>query len=556
MEDTVLADLPDEVLLEVFSRLPLADAVTCALHVCAHWRRLFRFRAPWRGRTYEAPDEAQAEEAYLVARMLSTGRDLTLEAGNRFCLRATEDSVTVRWDIFQQEKFELLTAGSRVRSLSIPGDFLVWSNVTSLARCTPQLRSLTVDNGVTDWPSAELSDALARLLGSGLLAELRSLTVEGASSRGVEMDGPLLAACRGCPHLERLHLQWTERLGARGLAGLADLGDLRRLRVSSVATLPAVDFLPAGLEELELSRCHGVRLDGLAAGPALRRLVLDGCALEGERLVGAVGRLASLEEANLAGNRRLRDLSFLRPWVRLRTLDLADCDSFDGDTFGTLGFLGQLRSLNLCRCDLRNVSLDAVLGSLPQLEELVLSGTSVVGGQSCAASLPPGLAELHLSWCAWVDAAVVRELRHLGRLRALRLSRCGGVVGWQQLAADLLPHLPALERLDVSGVGGTAGDGVRDLSFLRHCPQLRALDVGENAGLPPAAYSDLRHASGLRHLDLHGSDLEGVPLQETVGRLSELETLTVYGCRGVRQEELQRLTAFLPKLSIKGKVRL
>lgn len=550
-----LPDLPDEVLLEVFSRLPLEDAVTCALHVCAHWRRLFGFRAPWRGRAYEAPDEAQAEEAYLVARLLSTGRDLTLEAGNCFRLRATESSVTVRWDIFQQEKFELLTAGDRVRSLSIPGDFLVWSNVTSLARCTPQLRSLTVDNGVTDWPSAELSDALSRLLGSGLVAELRSLTVEGASSRGVDMDAPLLAACRGCPRLERLHLQWTERLGARGLAGLAGLSALRTLRVSSVATLPALDFLPPGLEELELSRCRGVRPDGLAGGPALRRLALDGCAVEGEWLGAAARRLASLERADLSGNRRLHDLSFLRPWVNLRSLNLADCDSFDSAAFASLGFLTELRSLNLCRCDLRNVSPDAVLGSLPHLEELILSGTSVAGGESCVAGLPPGLAELHLSWCAWVDAGAVRALRHLRGLRALRLARCGAVVGWRRLAGDLLPRLPALERLDLSGVGGVAGDGVRDLAFLRHCPQLRALDVGENAGLPPAAYADLRHAPGLRHLDLHGSDLSGVPLLETVGQLAELETLTVYGCTGVAQEELQRLSGPLPGLVIKGKVR-
>ncbi|XP_049956374.1 uncharacterized protein LOC126473382 isoform X4 [Schistocerca serialis cubense] len=66
----LLQDFPDEILLEIFSRLPVKDIVTCALYVCKRWKAVCRSSALWKGREYRLTDKKRKCEIVEVAKLI------------------------------------------------------------------------------------------------------------------------------------------------------------------------------------------------------------------------------------------------------------------------------------------------------------------------------------------------------------------------------------------------------------------------------------------------------------------------------------------------------
>jgi hypothetical protein len=187
-----------------------------------------------------------------------------------------------------------------------------------------------------------------------------------------------------------------------------------------------------------------VRLDGEGRAVAVR-LSADG-PLTGE-LIGAVARLRSLRELNLAGTRVDSDgLSHLRGLSRLRSLDLAFTAVGD-DGLAAVARLRGLRSLNLHGTPITDAGLKH-LRRLAGLTTLVLQRTAITD-----AGLPSLRGLTRLETLSLVNTAVgpdgLAHLRPLARLRHL------GLAGTRITDAGLV-HLKSFKNLESLSLSATA----------------------------------------------------------------------------------------------------
>lgn len=203
-----------------------------------------------------------------------------------------------------------------------------------------------------------------------------------------------------------------------------------------------------GLRSLDLTRnaITGVGLRRLSGLRQLRSLVLDRTKVSSKGLKALV---------RLPG---LRSLS-------LRFLDLEKAPSI-----GALESLVELRVLDLTYTSLRDTALTP-LRKLGKLRKLLLANVFLKG---------PGLKHLRLlSRLEWLDLSSqrapkdlrVRELKHLARMKRLRVLALGGNNLPLVRTMPIVGKLVDLRSLDLAGVAG-AGNG---LPLLRHLSRLRVL---------------------------------------------------------------------------------
>lgn len=302
-------ELPDEVLLELFTYLPFSDIVTCS-RVCRRWRSVTHSGRLWRNLRYRGRGENRLKEAFEIARLARGFRGLWLELCHG-------TSVT-------------MSRGEILLSLS-PAAWAAFrpALAETAERLAPGLTALTVSGPGRPEHHLQLVRRLLTTAPFCRLASFRALSQCGAAVD----DATLAALCEHCPSIETLVLEGcpVDRLtAAGGLAHLCRLPKLQTLRLERKLSFEDFCEMSACLNE-RLRRpgvpvqcgCRAHDLSFLERCPALVSLHLSPC----DEFSCALPRLRSLtlkcDDVQAVGDRldaavralpQLRELCLLGRW--------------------------------------------------------------------------------------------------------------------------------------------------------------------------------------------------------------------------------------------------
>ncbi|MEQ4724152.1 leucine-rich repeat domain-containing protein [Nonomuraea sp. B19D2] len=287
---------------------------------------------------------------------------------------------------------------------------------------------------------------------------------------------------------------------------LDGLGRLRKVDAVDVdCPVDDLDFLrtTALLSWLALRELRDASLEDLACHPELCWLWIH---FTPARQVDfeVLSRLPKLRELKLRGV-DFTHLGFLDTVASLDSLLLEDLSRVRD--FAPVTRHAGLRSLSLYRAQLRD---PAFFASFPELEQVMLRGSALDGGLQALVSAVPGLEDLRLWHCDWVD-----DLGPLGdrRLRELQLGECSNVRDLSPLAGQENLHTLSLRHTGVTDLGPLAG--LSGLSGLRH------LNLYGCSGI-----SDLGPLSSLPALV--GVSLNGAARTLDLSALANMRNLTVF----------------------------
>ncbi|WP_237754585.1 MULTISPECIES: leucine-rich repeat domain-containing protein [unclassified Leisingera] len=354
---------------------------------------------------------------------------------------------------------------------------------------------------------------------------------------------PAQASCAafGSTCIKDNNLEASIRLGARQ-SDLQELVQFQQLTSLSLIAEPGfedpVDLSPlAQLPNLEKLALVGLGVSGLeplTRLPELRRLSLDSVRT---RDFTPLAQLTRLEHLSVWGIRELTDLSFLRGYNRLQSLNIADSGVTDLEPLAGMATLENLLAFNtgisdlapLAAANLRVVWISgcpvqslAPLAASSSLEMLRADGSrlqSLEGLQNKPA--------LHTVVLTGSSVADLSPLASAGRLAELNLAH----TRVQDLAP--LSNLSALQTVvldgtTVSNLKPLAGPSLRELSAIgtavislapvRQMPGLKEL------GISGTAVRDLQPLEGLKNLSILRAI--GLP-QETLLPLLRTENLKI-----------------------------
>ncbi|XP_049944359.1 F-box/LRR-repeat protein 7-like [Schistocerca serialis cubense] len=307
MAPTSIEELPEELLLEVFTYLPFSDIVTCS-RVSRRWQSVTHSSRLWRNLRYRGKGENRLKEAFEITKLAHGFHSLSLELCHGTGVTMSRGEILVSlsplaWVAFRPTLAEVVE------------------------RLSPDLTELTVAG------PGHLEHHLRLVHRLLLVAPFRRLTSFRALSQcGTVVDDATLGVlCDHCPLLETLVLEGcpADRLTATGgLAQLCRLPRLRTLRLDRKLSFEDfsemaaclnerlrrpdaavhcgckahdLSFLPQcrGLVSLHLSPCD----EFACALPRLRSLTLkcDDVQAVGDRLDAAVRVLPQLRELCLLG---------------------------------------------------------------------------------------------------------------------------------------------------------------------------------------------------------------------------------------------------------------
>jgi Leucine-rich repeat (LRR) protein len=394
-------------------------------------------------------------------------------------------------------------------------------------------------------------DDLSCLLGCVALRELslRGTQVTNESFAGL---GPLLA------RLHKLDLSECGQLTA--ISNLAPATSLRELNLadSDVADLRSLEELVA-LETLDTTN---IRIEDLSILRQCRRLVtvtangditalesiihaappsLVDCRLHIDRPVRA------LDSRSLSCLRRCTVLKFsyldsasLQGLEEIPSLELLHLEGTGVDDVRSLASCRALRELRLHHPLMRSLVNDAGIIGLERiatLEVLNLASckhiTSVTGLRHCTA-----LRELILHGTRVTDAGIA-GLECIVTLTKLSLANTSIT------SVSSLRHSPSLRELDISNTGTTAA-GTMGLDEIG---TLRCLTAGERTQLDA---STLRRCQSLRQVNLNSSEDVTDAVLAALADVSTLETLSLSGCREVRDVSALARSVSLRELHLDG----
>lgn len=251
----LLQDLPDEVLLEIFSRLPVNDIVTCALYVCKRWKVLCRSSGLWKGREYRLSDDNKACEIVEVAKLIPHLKALIVGTGTQFYVWFTGCNVLLSSSV----DFEIirdLVRSCNITRITVPRGLFSPNLFPKLLGNDKKLTYLTVKHDPMMYNTP--GDTLPLLLTQGSLSELRILHIHGARSINVDT---VLQLCRYCPHLEELALHELSQASDHVLQNLQLCPKLRLLEITQSNSLRDLSFLKycPNLLELDLTMCYSLQ---------------------------------------------------------------------------------------------------------------------------------------------------------------------------------------------------------------------------------------------------------------------------------------------------------
>ncbi|XP_049858517.1 uncharacterized protein LOC126350918 isoform X3 [Schistocerca gregaria] len=251
----LLQDFPDEILLEIFSRLPVKDIVTCALYVCKRWKAVCRSSALWKGREYRLTDKKRKCEIVEVAKLIPHLTTLFVGTGTKFCVWFTGCNVLLSSGV----DFEIirdLVWSCNISNITVPRGLFSPDLFPKLLDDDKKLRYLTVKHDPMMYNTP--GETLPLLLRQGSLSELKILHIHGARSITVDT---VLQLCQHCPHLEELALHELSQASDHVLQNLQLCPKLRLLEITQSNSLRDLSFLKCcpNLLELDLTMCYSLQ---------------------------------------------------------------------------------------------------------------------------------------------------------------------------------------------------------------------------------------------------------------------------------------------------------
>jgi hypothetical protein len=209
---------------------------------------------------------------------------------------------------------------------------------------------------------------------------------------------------------------------------------------------------------LRLHGCRALTSKGMTALKqlsGLHTLVLEDCKEVRAAEVISQGllppKLASLTLRSLPfGNVFSGCVSMPCCSTRLTKLELGALEGVhEGQLRRLLSFFSNLSELNLAGCGDLSDSVVQHLGLLPKLQQLSLSGCSIVGHGLEHLRVLPNVRMLSLKACTQLTDEGLGHLLPLPALEQLDLSDCGGVS--EQALLHVAQHAARLVRMDVTG---------------------------------------------------------------------------------------------------------
>ncbi|XP_049768617.1 F-box/LRR-repeat protein 7-like [Schistocerca cancellata] len=450
---TTVDDLPDELMLEIFSYVSFSENIKVLQKVCTRWRILAQDAHLWLHEKYVVRQETSEEEAVATFSAVPQLRTVILEkevspgvfqALSRSCPHLTTLETGLRQMLTCLEADNLFAGCRKIRTLSI-SDKAVRANVRFL-------------------------DAVA------LLADLRVLHIR--ETEVADKVIPLRIIADGCPHLSDLGLgdifglcyqyQDAEYFISSHKCVLKSLC-IRWTSVNGRSIVPLLLVCADVLEHLELINHREISveeatktLNALGKLHNLRRLHFGATNREVRHLVPAVfenGRLQKLQHLQLSymvQDEMVRTVAQHCP--DLRELELIRCAGHTDAVFEPLHRLKNLETLKITYCQClggKAISYIAKVSALHTLEFNSVKFNKLKPSVDCILEMSE-LRRLFLKDCICWAIPFDKFPGRLVNLRELEIDYCDGD---QDVLDRISAQMPDLR------VKGTLGAQITDDSY-------------------------------------------------------------------------------------------
>ncbi|KAI4317709.1 hypothetical protein L6164_025558 [Bauhinia variegata] len=573
--DWINTSLPDELIVEIFSRLSSKSSRDACSLVCKRWLCLERLsRATIRIGATGSPDLF----VNLLATRFSNVRNVHIDERLSISLpvqlrrrRASNSSPASSRKLYVTSK-----TGSE------DGDYdsfcLSDSGLSALGEGFPKLEKLSLI-----WCSNVSSGGLISLTHKCSL--LKALDLQGCYVG----DQGLAAVGQCCKQLEDLNLRFCEGLTDTGLVELA-LGvgkSLKSLGVAACAKITDISMEAVGLHcrsletlSLDSEFIHNKGVLAVAQGCLHLKVLKLQCINVTDDALKAVGAsCSSLELLALYSFQRFTDKG-LRAigggCKKLKNLTLSDCYFLSDNGLEAIATgCKELTHLEVNGChNIGTMGLESVGRSCQHLIELALLYCQRIGddallavGRGCKF-----LQALHLVDCSGIGDEAMTGIAHGCRnLKKLHIRRCyeignKGIIAvgeYCKLLTDLsirfcdrvgdealisIAEGCSLQHLNVSGCDQIGDAGVTAIA--RGCPQLSYLDVSVLQNLGDVAMSELgEHCPLLKEIVIsHCRQITDVGISHLVKNCTMLESCHMVYCPGITQSGVATLVSSCPNI--------
>lgn len=320
-------DLPDEILLEIFSYLPLEDLARSAL-VCERWHALSKgLKELWRRKEWRSGNVVATQRFMEYGAGIPQLRSLRLLYDDEYAIRVSWPTATVHLYLGTPHRWEPYFRHFDTESLVVSS--LLVEQISGYVQCTNMrtLRRICVSDQDYGFISSRIGPYFNFVpTGPHYMCPVRRHKCpelkhseercyplgdpgEGGESEGAEGgaggDAP-------CPALEVLNVH-SQRVSDQRLAELCALGPLRTVRIESrgVRDLLALRGVYGHLRELSVSDCGGMapwdfyELRGMLK---LRTLRLGRCRLDEAELRRLTAGLPDLRSLTVNGHELLGEV--------------------------------------------------------------------------------------------------------------------------------------------------------------------------------------------------------------------------------------------------------
>ncbi|XP_049842380.1 F-box/LRR-repeat protein 7-like [Schistocerca gregaria] len=418
---TTVDDLPDEIMLEIFSYMSLSENVNLLQKVCTRWKSIAQDAKLWYDKQYVIGYTVADEEAIATFRAAPQLRTVIVD-------REVEPTI-----------FEVLSKSCReVTTLDIDyRQTFHYTKVKNLFDGCKKIRTLKIsERGLL--ADARFVDAVAEL------AQLRALQLKPYHNVGCRI--PLRGLADRCPHLCDLDLGWLHyRLQEAEYFVSTEGRALRRLcvkwtTVERRSIVPLLVKCADTLEYLQLNTYDVVDGEDLETFRALGRLhnlrdlIFDLIHKQIPHVIPVPFIGGGLSNLQLLGLWHIPDLgndavlAISKGCPKLRELSLIACGGHTDKAFKLLHQLKQLEILKISSCDCLRGDAVRYISALPALRTLefrAIKFQKLEPGVECFLDMS-GLCRLHLADSVCWSIPFGKFPGRLINLRELYINYCDG----------------------------------------------------------------------------------------------------------------------------------
>ncbi|XP_069675549.1 F-box/LRR-repeat protein fbxl-1-like isoform X9 [Periplaneta americana] len=457
-------DLPDELLVEIFSYVSMEDLAISVQHVSGRWKDVSQDNALWKKKVF-SPDMNTTDEE--IARCLKNMPSL-----KAYCPKRGTNNNIVNILCQYCEKIDHLefSWSQRLNKVLVKRIVEAFPNIVNLSIPLPQ-------------------ETRNQLEFAQLISQFQNLTTLNFKDRGTEnvAEGTLMAIADGCPSLQHLDFGYCN-------FPESEIRYLLKKRGHQLLSVTLTCYISTLGHEL-LCECTNLkRLNYENSNDDLPRTYVD-----------HLSKLSKLEELKLCyfktnQTKNIPNIFYKQSLSKLVKLSIFYCDDFDaaeltgifrqcvelkffyirgysdsGDGFKYVSNLKHLEHLDIACCDsLSDKSLEYIGAGCKNLKYLDICCCSLLTNKSvefvCAGC--PKLEFLSISECPLMTDAVIESVIKCKELTVLDLKWNVGISGSHFY---MIPsNLTHLKELDICGCGNVDSKSVTKLQ--EEMPSLKIIE--------------------------------------------------------------------------------